>query len=103
MTPELKAQWIAALRSGYYKQGRRALCQKSMFGNRLYCPLGVLYEVATGIKTPYIISMPPKFQASIELDDWYVRVSVILNDTYRQSFSKIADKLEEGDTRLNIV
>lgn len=40
MTPELKAQWVAALRSGTYKQGRSQLCDS----NKLYCCLGVLAE-----------------------------------------------------------
>lgn len=43
MTPELKAAWIAALRSGEYKQGHEYLHQGEQF-----CCLGVLCEVAGG-------------------------------------------------------
>lgn len=45
MAPELKAKWIAALRSGEYRQGRHALRK----ADGSYCCLGVLCEVA-GVK-----------------------------------------------------
>jgi len=41
MDPKIKAQWVAALRSGEYKQGKGVLRK----GNELCC-LGVLCEVA---------------------------------------------------------
>jgi hypothetical protein len=45
MKRELKAKWLAALRSGEYKQGKSAL--KDGFGDEnKYCCLGVLCEVA---------------------------------------------------------
>jgi hypothetical protein len=40
MTPELKAKWIEALRSGEYEQGDGAL-----FSNGKYCCLGVLLAI----------------------------------------------------------
>lgn len=48
ITKELKDQWVAALRSGDYKQGERALCEpindeETAFA---HCCLGVLAEVA---------------------------------------------------------
>lgn len=42
--PELKAQWVAALRSGDYKQGRDVLREPTRDGMS-YCCLGVLCEV----------------------------------------------------------
>lgn len=42
MNPEIKAQWVAALRSGDYKQGRSEL--KSYTG--YYCCLGVACDLA---------------------------------------------------------
>ena len=42
MNPELKARWIAALRSGDYKQGTEALYSPEMDA---YCCLGVLAEL----------------------------------------------------------
>ena len=41
MNPEIKAKWVAALRSGEYKQGKRYL--KS---GDTYCCLGVLCDIA---------------------------------------------------------
>lgn len=41
MSPELKAEWIAALRSGKYRQGQTALRTKS----DEYCCLGVLCNI----------------------------------------------------------
>src|SRR5690242_19381506 len=43
MTPEIKQRWIAALRSGKYKQGTGTL--RSEDGER-YCCLGVLWLVS---------------------------------------------------------
>lgn len=40
MNPEIKAQWVAALRSGEYKQGKRALNRDGKF-----CCLGVLCDL----------------------------------------------------------
>lgn len=39
-------EWIAALRSGKYKQGRAKLKQRDVAGEQTYCCLGVLCEVA---------------------------------------------------------
>lgn len=44
MSPELKAEWVAALRSGKYEQGRLYLNRDGK-----YCCLGVLCELA-GVK-----------------------------------------------------
>lgn len=44
MDPEKKARWVAALRSGKYKQGRHLL--RSRTGRRMCC-LGVLCDIAT--------------------------------------------------------
>lgn len=41
MTPEVKAAWVAALRSGEYKQGTNALQRGEQF-----CCLGVLCDIA---------------------------------------------------------
>ncbi len=43
MDPELKKKWVAALRSGEYKQGRNRLHRKV---DNSFCCLGVLCEVA---------------------------------------------------------
>lgn len=43
MNPDIKAQWVAALRSGEYKQGKERLHTAK---DDSYCCLGVLCEVA---------------------------------------------------------
>lgn len=45
MPPEVKAQWLAALRSGEFKQGQRAL-RAERDGETRYCCLGVLCDLA---------------------------------------------------------
>lgn len=45
MDAELKAKWVAALRSGEFEQGRSLL-----FSNDRYCCLGVLACVVNGAK-----------------------------------------------------
>lgn len=45
MNPEIKEQWVAALRSGEYQQGYGVLHRK-VDGNDMYCCLGILCEVA---------------------------------------------------------
>lgn len=48
MNPEIKAKWVAALRSGKYKQGQNRLRRKNEF-----CCLGVLCDLhakATGAR-----------------------------------------------------
>lgn len=48
MDEKVKREWIAALRSGKYKQGKKRLRKKRPDGYH-YCCLGVLREI-TGIK-----------------------------------------------------
>lgn len=47
MNPEIKAQWVAALRSGDYLQGVGSLRYEGGFdGSMRYCCLGVLCDLA---------------------------------------------------------
>jgi hypothetical protein len=43
---EVKAEWVAALRSGEYKQGKGYLAQIADNGETVYCCLGVLSDLA---------------------------------------------------------
>ena len=45
MNPEIKVQWVAALRSGKYRQGAGVLHRRKPAGDE-YCCLGVLCELA---------------------------------------------------------
>ena len=62
MNPEIKRQWLEALRSGEYKQGQCRL-RTEIKGSSFYCCLGVLCDLhskATGVpwsepdETPYL-------------------------------------------------
>lgn len=46
MNKALKDKWLAALRSGEYKQGMKCLMRESPEGERSYCCLGVLCDVS---------------------------------------------------------
>ena len=52
MNPDIKKQWVSALRSGKYRQGRKVL--HSSYNT--YCCLGVLCELAreSGVKIDYV-------------------------------------------------
>jgi hypothetical protein len=52
LDPTIKAQWVAALRSGEYMQGKYALCTVSPDGYVKHCCLGVLTELAVKAGLP---------------------------------------------------
>lgn len=104
MTP--RELWIAALRSGEYKQGRGQLVS----GNR-FCCLGVACDVfwknnpGKIVKTPisyggHIISLPEIVQEWYGLSgacgsfDHRADSLLVRNDDKRQTFSEIADLIE---------
>lgn len=93
MDKELKAKWVAALRSGKYKQGKGVLRGHS----NAYCCLGVLCEVAG--------HDPVEWQTAYGAN--HVRVDVAgiitetnahqlaaMNDVHDKSFEQIADYIE---------
>lgn len=116
MNAELKAKWIAALRSGEYKQGRGKLKR-----NDLYCCLGVLCEVADiklvteeGLDYFYIeecddtsySELPELILNKVELEQNQQAILIDLNDGYNSSdpyagvpqkdFNEIADWIEKN-------
>lgn len=51
MNKELLKRWVAALRSGEYKQGRSVLCDRDIESSDVkYCCLGVLRDIEPSIK-----------------------------------------------------
>ena len=88
MTPELKARWIAALRSGEYTQGRNAL--KTPEGH--YCCLGVLCRV---LERPDLIGQSyERLREASGLTTSETDGCVELNDVAQRSFNQIADYIE---------
>jgi hypothetical protein len=67
LDPEVKAKWVAALRSGDYRQGRGALAARLPDGVE-YCCLGVLMEIAAeaGVTDRSEIS---RYRATVDWDD----------------------------------
>lgn len=52
MDAKIKADWLAALRSGKYAQTTGALREETILGDHTYCCLGVLCEVVGVTWTP---------------------------------------------------
>lgn len=105
LKPEIKKQWVAALRSGKYRQGRFALKQ-----GREFCCLGMLcdlYGKAHGV--PWSTSKEDgatMLGASLDLPgaviEWAFGAKrpphnrlVAMNDDEKKSFAEIADYIEE--------
>ncbi len=67
MNPEVKAKWLAALRSGDYQQGRSALAQ-----NGQYCCLGVLCELAVqeDVISKYTTDEATYYGKDVSEDNW---------------------------------
>lgn len=91
MDATLKAKWIAALRSGKFKQGRGQLRK----GNE-YCCLGVLCKVA---RIPISASGESAGKSGYKLIDRRISSKASetlwrMNDHQMASFSQIADYIE---------
>jgi hypothetical protein len=115
MNIEYKAKWLAALRSGEYKQGRKFLKK-----NGSYCCLGVLcdvvdptkwnddydYDYGLGVKgvsaydgvsgtLPFRIREATGFPREDNTGRWAAGVLVEMNDEGQYSFAEIANYIEE--------
>lgn len=107
-----KQVWIKALRSGQYHQGRAALCHTDRTGVDRYCPLGVLIEetqdgewdrggrglyptVMWGYHGCFSL-LPPEVRASLGILASEEKAVVGLSDYDRQSFTVIADWIEQN-------
>lgn len=88
MDKELKTKWVAALRSGEYKQGRNRL----KWAGR-YCCLGVLCEVAGITHGSRDGSLPGDFAIKQKIGDHQSRLQE-MNDDDGKSFAEIADYIE---------
>lgn len=100
---KFKDKWLAALRSGEYKQGRQQLVNIKL-GNSTYCCLGVACSIV-GISDDVMGSNgePGELKGylgkiPIVLRDrqyGIVKTLTAMNDTERLSFKKIANWIEE--------
>jgi len=106
MKQDIKDKWVAALRSGNYKQGTGELRKVKDDGCTYHCCLGVLAEVA-GIKIRGLGTVSKDGDTSTDYqplqdlidEDSDKKISTehfyILNDREKLSFDKIADRIEK--------
>lgn len=91
MDREIRDKWVAALRSGKYKQGKHVLRTKD--GN--YCCLGVLKEIEPDL------SNAPWDYAGVEPFDpdilsFYDQACLARKNDAGETFNPIADWIEEN-------
>jgi hypothetical protein len=103
MDINLRTKWVAALRSGDYKQGRGELCKDGK-----YCCLGVLMDITDRLTnngdgrsyvlgtnaTKFFRSMPDVVIDEISFPT-NGRTLVKMNDVQKKTFNDIADYIEE--------
>lgn len=96
-------EWIAALRSGEYKQGRNGFLRSS---DDMYCCLGVLCEIRGATWEDAPLETVKTFSGSagyVSVDDREVLMTygldtlhlMEMNDHAGDPFTKIADYIEE--------
>lgn len=92
LTKEMKEAWISALRSGDYEQGK-----VNLFFNNKYCCLGVLCQlnnVEVGIEKAVVENAYEWLMQLLTQD--VVRNLWRMNDYHNNSFTEIADWIEEN-------
>lgn len=103
MTPEFKAQWIEALRSGRYKQAQGTLYRQTVDG---YCCLGVLCKVlAPDLPITHVNSLDNMLDHDVRvrvgMDSKMMDECIFRNDGAKgqpqHSFAEIADWLEKTE------
>ncbi len=111
---KLRQQWIAALESGRYKQGRAALRQRNKEGQLEYCCFGVLCnikdksqwqkkQVFSG-KTTCAFNYaqepgypPTQYSNEVGLNADQIEALIKLNDEHKLSFKEIANRLKTNN------
>lgn len=85
MNHKIKRKWVAALRSGEYKQCRGVVARYHFGGGAEYCAYGVLTHKVAEFDGP-----------DIELSAVDLSKIVYMNDVQRLSFNEIADHIEQN-------
>ncbi len=110
MSPEFKAQWVAALRSGEYTQGYNHLRAKDPQGGYSYCCLGVACDLSKSGSwseeapwrwvhnngTVWVGTLAPALLTELGLASSIPDKLIMMNDRDNKSFSEIADWIEEN-------
>jgi hypothetical protein len=114
MKPDIARTWADALESGEYDQTKRVLCRVDKDGNRSYCCLGVLCELAIKAGVPVERTFAKEYDYDVVrfdqeqgrlpasvcewadcLDNPYLgdAQAILLNDDMQASFSEIAQRI----------
>lgn len=109
MNEELKARWVAALRSGKYRQGRGSLVSASVLGQLSYCCLGVACEIfhkELDVRKRYKDGevyfdnnnhyLPNKISNTLKMGIEMEMKLANLNDVKNENFHEIADWIERN-------
>lgn len=116
MDAELKEKWVAALRSGDYRQGTGQLAGREGDGVYAFCCLGVLCDIAgigytvhestdvtLGVYRRYKFggqtdpaTLPYAFREKVGIPANEVDELVAMNDDLGASFDEIANYIEEN-------
>jgi hypothetical protein len=100
LDPEFKAKWIAALRSGEYKQGQNMLCNRY---DNSYCCLGVAGAICGATPgsmhgmlyfDPQSTNVPEGYPAVLVASTNVRGTLMKMNDTDDKSFLEIAEYIE---------
>jgi hypothetical protein len=106
LNPEVKKDWLTALRSGEYQQTKGTLKRGDS-----YCCLGVLCEVLPDVSwsrndaRPAMViggmaysstSIPPVLRERIGLEETEMTYLIRMNDSYGAPFDGIADYIERA-------
>lgn len=89
MNPEIKAQWVAALRSGEYQQTTGVLAKETSDGSLEYCCLGVLCDLAVKAGKP--ISVDTHYSTSEQSDVQTYDGSMTVPPIYVQEWANLPD------------
>jgi hypothetical protein len=93
LDPEVKAKWVAALRSGDYRQGRGALATRLPDGVE-YCCLGVLMEIAA--EAGVTDRQESGYRATVDWDD------AVGTSAPNRRIGRWATGQEPGDRRAHV-
>lgn len=98
MNAELKARWVAALRSGEWKQ-----CTGYLRDGDAYCCLGVLHKIVTGQEPAKAWNGDRPMALDFideKVDGMQLQIKLVAmndgRDTHLHSFAEIADYIERN-------
>lgn len=95
MKKEMLEIWIAALRSGEYKQGTAVLAYYPRKGTTEFCCLGVLNQVCALGSDSSLGKIRPDIRESIGLTGNLQSTLIRMNDEENKTFNEIADFLSD--------